>query len=251
MLLFALVAVGAPALAPTRSFHVRDAILHATRLMQQTTGKMFPDDWFDMIPELVGLALPGGPPTKLTNTLTSPCWTDVSVSASALMADASTISFDAKRVSKTSETCHDFYLIMTVESLHIHEMLLGGSSELVVSGMSEREAADVAAGGFRIFHFAGTEVEMLEALAATAMLFLGEATQGVSKGEAERNIAWLRDYMPGALDPHFGEVRPANLTDIAATLPEEAIRDGDMLCVLRFDGLDPLINWGTGGNCGV
>ena len=34
-------------------------------------------------------------------------------------------------------------------------------------------------------------------------------------------------------------------------LPDEAdIGDGDQLCVLRLDGLDPLINWGTGGMCG-
>jgi hypothetical protein len=35
-------------------------------------------------------------------------------------------------------------------------------------------------------------------------------------------------------------------TNIDAVPPKEAIRSGDMFCILRLDGLDPIILWGTG-----
>ena len=31
-----------------------------------------------------------------------------------------------------------------------------------------------------------------------------------------------------------------------AVPPKTAIRSGDMFCILRLDGLDPIILWGTG-----
>lgn len=33
-------------------------------------------------------------------------------------------------------------------------------------------------------------------------------------------------------------------------IPDEDINSGDMFCILRLDGLDPLISWGTASPCG-
>lgn len=40
------------------------------------------------------------------------------------------------------------------------------------------------------------------------------------------------------------ELAPREVTDVIP--PKEAIRSGDMFCILRLDGLDPIILWGTG-----
>lgn len=40
------------------------------------------------------------------------------------------------------------------------------------------------------------------------------------------------------------ELAPRNVTE--AIPAKELIRSGDMFCILRLDGLDPIILWGTG-----
>ena len=55
----------------------------------------------------------------------------------------------------------------------------------------------------------------------------------MSDGAAERNIQWLRDYMPSALDPHFGELR--NVTDLTDAIDEE---DEDAFDETFDDGAD-------------
>ena len=66
-------------------------------------------------------------------------------------------------------------------------------------------------------------------------------TRRVSSAAAERNIRFLRDHAPGSLG--VGAFEKRSTTDV---IPDEAdVEDGDMLCILRLDGLDPLINWGT------
>lgn len=216
-------------------------------------GNIFPDSYFDWIPEFVGASLPGAEAKSLTTTLTSPCWANVTA-LTVLSGSEVTIHFDAQKP-KRSLLCHDFYLLMTNEKYEHHEIILGGKSTATLKDLTAREIADIQAAGVRIFHFAGSEADVLASVAETALLFTGVMSgPAVKDDEALRNIKWLTDYMGGtsgaALDPHFGEVRNASLSDLTPFINEDDIADGDMFCILRLDGLDPLINWGTGGSCG-
>lgn len=99
---------------------------------------------------------------------------------------------------------------------------------------AEGEFDDIRKNGLAIHvapcGLAGTVTSAL----ATAALFAGPDM-------AEKNKAFLvaRGLFP-SLDP-FGKITPVD---------EEAIKSGDVLQVLKLDGLDPLIAWGTGGRTG-
>ena len=74
---------------------------------------------------------------------------------------------------------------------------------------------------------------------STALLFLGAAAHGprVPPAAAARNLAFLRRYA--------GVEMPRRAAGGAA-IDEGRVGSGDLLGVVRLDGLDPLIMWGTG-----
>ncbi len=59
---------------------------------------------------------------------------------------------------------------------------------------------------------------------------------------AARNLAFLRRYAAMEMPPRAAAA--------AAAVDENAVRSGDMLGIVRLDGLDPLIMWGTGDKGG-
>ena len=146
--------------------------------------------------------------------------------------------------------CTDLLLLTTTASLHlepVRTLALSTRHTVRWGGLSPLELADVRASGVRLFRMpkgmAGTLVSAYE----TALLFVQPALfRRVSSAAAERNIRFLRDHAPGSLG--VGAFEKRSTTDV---IPDEAdVEDGDMLCILRLDGLDPLMNWGTGGGCG-
>lgn len=207
-----------------------------------------------MIPEYVGAVRPGAPAlTWNVSSYREPCyaWTSASASpverpdAAANGTFATTVVFTtpAPREGGLLGGCSDWYALLTTTSWHV-ERLAGGAGEHTVrwEGLSADEAAEIAEDGVRVFHFQEDVLHTLAATFETAALFTSELTQGVDAGTAARNAEFLRDY--AGVDMRKREDRSARIPD------EEDVQSGDLFCIVRLDGLDPLIMWGSGSFCG-
>jgi hypothetical protein len=231
------------ALAPTE--WVTALLDNAASRLERVGAPVQPDEFWEFIPEYIGSALPGKPalPLRPAAHSVAPWCRNATVRAAGFPLS---LTFET---AAGPEDCSDFFAITTISHLHLVNINASGTHGVKweLLGASEAERADIKAHGFRIFHFSESEPEILDSVLETVLLFLEPATSAkVTPAAAERNIKWLRDYAPGAIGEHFGEKR-----DITDNIPPEAdITDGDLFCILRLDGLDPLINWGTGGNCG-
>lgn len=202
-----------------------------------------PGAYWDFLPDYFGAAVPGLPDV----TFETPCFKNVAVAATYAEGKAKVV-FTATGAKKL--LCHDFYLLTTIKSFHVEEVIsvsLSHKHTIEWSGFDNDEVIDVQTSGFRIFRFSMSIMSIAESLWETALLFLEpQVSAKVTTAAAERNIKFLKEYATHALGTHFGEKR--SITDVIPS--EDEIGDGDLFCILRFDGLDPLINWGTGGNCG-
>jgi len=212
---------------------------------ERSTDPIQPGDFWEFIPSYLGSTSPAAELTFET-----PCYKSVSITA-ALTADGeATLKIAASGKKQLLSLCGDAFLITTTKSFHTETMrsLLRSMSHTIDwSGFDANELADVAANGFRVFRFSKSLLAELPSLIETARLFLQPmVSASVSTATSERNINFLKTYAPGALGPHFGEKR--QITDVIPD--EDEIADGDQFCILRLDGLDPMIGWGTGGNCG-
>jgi len=177
------------------------------------------------------------------------CYKSVSVTAT-ISGGAATVTVASSGKKKLLSVCADSYLITTTKSFHVEtvrSLLPSARRTIHWSGFDANELADVSAHGFRIFRFSKSLLDELPSVIETARLFLQPLfMKRVTTATAQRNIDFLRTYAPGGLGEHFGE--PRNITDVVPH--EDEIGDGDAFCILRLDGLDPMIDWGTGGACG-
>mmetsp|Transcript_7462 Transcript_7462/g.22084 ORF Transcript_7462/g.22084 Transcript_7462/m.22084 type:complete len:553 (-) Transcript_7462:18-1676(-) len=143
--------------------------------------------------------------------------------------------------------CDDFFLLTTTQSVHVETLASLGSKTLSWRNLTQIELDDIAANGVRLFRFDKDIFGTVAAALETALLFAEPLVAKPVSAQAEaRNVDFLRDYAPGELGEHHYEPRTAGRIDV----DEADVSDGDLFIVMRLDGLDPMINWGTGGNSG-
>jgi len=209
-----------------------------------------PDAEWRFIPEYEGALLPGSSLSWTANSFRdSACFPAMSADASELQPggapDNNTLVVTFHLRGGTSPLCADLYLLATPTSWHVQRLqrpLRPGVHVLTWQGLSDAEAAELAVNGVRVFHFLEGVTGLLNAAYETAQLFAAEVTAGVSADAAQANAQFLRDYTLYNLTRRDGSRE--------YIVPEDEVHSGDMFCVVRLDGLDPMIMWGTGSPCG-
>eukprot|EP01137_Pigoraptor_chileana_P025944 Opistho-2@96189 len=172
-----------------------------------------------------------------------PCFKNNTASVQMQNDGTATITFNVEKSS--SLLCGDDYVIMTVSSWHLSAFELHGEHKVTWKQLSADEVDDVNRNGFRVFRFDESMTSTIADIYETAALFLGalDGLHGphVPDAVANKNIQFLKDYANFELP---------NRTVIDLPISESDIHSGDVFGILRLDGLDPLICWGTGGRLG-
>jgi hypothetical protein len=140
--------------------------------------------------------------------------------------------------SASSFLCSDSYLVTS--SFSIQLVTVGGlapSASANFSWSGADEIADVNVNGLQIMVLPCGLLGTVSSVLKTVGLFSGNASQ-----LATSNIDFLveRNVWPS----------PPELFNATIDVDTSAIRSGDYLAITRFDGLDPMIAFGTGGITG-
>lgn len=118
--------------------------------------------------------------------------------------------------------------------------------ELDYSKASEAEIEDIKHNGVRMFQLRDSIPKTLKNLVKTLELFVPALiTRSVPDFIAKRNVRFLKDFRKWdiqKLDKALGRKE--------ALAMKSKIRTGDMIGILRLDGLDPLLSIGMGSNTG-
>jgi len=211
---------------------------------KNTSGSL-PGPYYSFIPEFKGRAVPGNPPTASWST---PCFSGCDASSSPQDAKGATeVSIRCTGAAPTPPghilptVCVDTYLVASVTGWKVLRVGKEGVTKLPWGGKGE-DMGDLAAYGARVFRFPASLSSAVEAVWQTVELFRGPLSgAGVSKGDADRNAAFLRDYAHCDMSPREHADFPMDEADI---------QSGDAFGIVRLDGLDPLIMWGTGSRIG-
>jgi hypothetical protein len=142
-----------------------------------------------------------------------------------------------------SHWCNDGYLVASLNELHIHYQYIQGTHDIYFKVPTDKAAnADISYMGFRVFKFQEGPVHTLEDVMGAFNLFFGAMIgKGVPDWEAENNLGFLKDKMNYTMEP-----RKVNLVNITKT----DIHSGDMLGIIRLDGIDPLLAYLMGSQTG-
>lgn len=197
---------------------------------------ILPGPYYDFLPRYVGTVLPGH-----ILEWNATCFSQSSLSIK-MVESGALLQFSAR--DRSAILCSDSYLIATVSGVHFHSAVLSGETAVYwdFESLTPAELDDIYSVGFRVFRFRDSLIPALNSLFSTVMLFVPcLLSPSVPAFTAKANAAFLKDY--AGMDM---VLRPVN----HVPLSEKDIHSGDVIAILRLDGLDPLIVWGLGGGSG-
>ena len=149
-----------------------------------------------------------------------------------------------------TSTCSDFYLFGNTEIQHAENFFFHGKHTLTFKAPTEDAIIDLKAFGLETYLFCeDLQDELLSVFTSLKAFIGGLGMHGKTalfdpKVPAYMEAANIR-FMKWALNIELEE-RSVQKVEI----PEENIQSGDYFAVMRLDGLDPMIMFGTGSRSG-
>eukprot|EP00727_Mastigamoeba_balamuthi_P010720 m51a1_g6270 hypothetical protein (523) ;mRNA; f:143866-146043 len=183
---------------------------------------------WDAVPEFAGHCSPGDAPAQ---------WEDATFAYSVVTKASGRdviLEFHLKRKAIGVAS----YLLVTAGGLHLHTFVLAGTHVVHLKSLTDLELEDVALAGVRAYRFHGA-VASVESLAELAWLLVAVAeTKVYTPWTNEQSLEFMSEY----LDYHM-----QRRSSDAHTLSSSDVHPGDVIAIMRLDGLDPLVAWVTGG----
>lgn len=200
-------------------------------------------DYFRFVPQYLASTFPG----KGFVTFNNHCYKEVRAQISEI--SETSVEFEIESLIPTG-ICYDTYFVAILNRVHIFVIDFLGTKKFSFNNLTSSEYFDVQANGIRIFTFCDGIEDLVVDLLMTVELFAGgfgldpllpiigsHTTEYMEKS----NVKFISKAMDYTMEPR---------TTQRVNIQETDIHSGDFLAVLRLDGLDEIIMWGTGGRVG-
>ena len=147
--------------------------------------------------------------------------------------------------------CSDAILFANTEIAHPEVLFFHGKKKITFNMSTPEAQADVGFGGIKAFAFCEGVVESLESVWNFVKAFVGGISthphipiigSHVPKYMEKANVRFLEET---GVWPNMEERETKKVT-----IDPDTIQSGDYFAVLRLDGLDPIIMYGTGSHSG-
>lgn len=161
-----------------------------------------------------------------------------------------TVNIHIKTGKKTGLLCREAFLFGNTEIFHIEVFAFSGDHTLQFKTPTADGKTDMGFGGIKVFEFCDGLVESLESAFKMAKCFLGGL--GLHQHLPIIN-SHVPKYMEKANVEFLSEAMGLNLVEREIKKVEidpDLIQDGDMFAIMRLDGLDQIIMYGTGSAIG-
>lgn len=144
--------------------------------------------------------------------------------------------------------CEDYHLLATSRITSPETVFLHGTHKIVLKKLTEKDLEEVKTNGFRLLGFCENIFKTLVSLEETARLYLGgfsTKNAHVTPHMEKSNLDFIKRYVGLNYSPR-------NLKAGSSILPidKKDIHTGDFIAIVRLDGLDQLIQMGTGSSIG-
>lgn len=183
--------------------------------------------YYDFIPMQVGsIPLAAGQSLSWQST----CFKQLSASMSS---NGTTVTVTVAASGKADATCEELYMFADRESAHFKVVDLPGSHRMQFE-LRDYELQDLSRNGLGTYLWPLGVEGTAESLRKTLSLFSGPDM-------VANNVQFFAEKEFWSL-----QERPYNYVNLSVS----DFQSGDMLAIIRLDGLDPMIAWGTGGTTG-
>lgn len=200
-------------------------------------------DYFRFAPQFKAAPMPFLGPVTFANH----CYEEVTVEVSSISQTSVSLSITSW---KPSGLCYDTYMVAILNRAHIFVVDFFGSKTITFENITSSELFDVQENGIRVFTFCDGIEELMTDLLMTVQLFFGGLGldpiipifgSHTTKEQEAANVKFISKAMGY-------DIEKRTVSKIA--IQESDIHSGDFLAVIRLDGLDEIIMFGTGGRVG-
>lgn len=174
------------------------------------------------------------------------CFGDVKMSLEKLNDSQYEVVFDLGKPYSLKPGCHDTFMLGNTEVVHLDAYFTRGAHKITFDMPDQDSQDDAAFGGIKVYSFCGSVLDEIESVLKTLTLFVG----GLSDNP---NIPIFGSHIPPYMEKANLEFLEASMGMTLAERPsyevevdESLIKSGDFFLIMRLDGLDPMVMWGTG-----
>lgn len=204
-----------------------------------TQEGLFPDSYYRFIPQFAGALRNPGDNITLTNF----CFDYVVVRLIELDFWKAKIVIESSI--PHSLLCTDTYVISIMSRFEHTTIFFEGNDEIEFVDLTSDDVIDISANGIRIFTFKdsfeklGTDVITTFSLFAQGLLGGGSNPQPIPVPQyvIEENLIFMKNYM---------NIQPEKRPVYALGNLKQYIKSGDLIGLMRLDGMSTLIMYGTG-----
>jgi hypothetical protein len=183
-----------------------------------------------------------------TTSFASPCFESTTMSFAQI--DASTAEVTVVLAKPTSLTCSDTYLFGTTLNYHFENFFFRGTHKVTFKNLNATQMSNVKSFGIHAFRFCDSVGNLIPDVLLTALLFVGGlGTNPNIPFFGSKPTFWMEMANEAFIKKSTGyQWQPRN--DVLINLDESEIKSGDYLAITRFDGVDQIIQYGTGSHSG-
>ena len=166
------------------------------------------------------------------------------------MTSATTFDLNVNLANPKHFGCMETIFIANTEIYHIETFIKSGTHVISFTIPDSYAVEDFNFGGVKAFIFCEDLIKTVESVLRTAEAFIGGISDHplvpiigshVPEYMEKENIEFLAEAMEYRMEKR-------EITDVH--IDEDLVQSGDFFTILRLDGLDPIIMWGTGSYSG-
>lgn len=151
---------------------------------------------------------------------------------------------------KKSLFCKEHLFISTAQKHHLEDLFWSKKYELNFLNFKKEDFNDIKTDGMVVYMFCHGVADTFVSFFNTMKLFVG----GMG---SDPRLPFIGSHVPAYMEKanvkFINETMGWNMKKRKTTnvwLTEDDIHDGDFIAIIRLDGLDEMIMWGTGGRVG-
>ena len=230
---------------------VVDALLAARKTLAPTApgddaSSRYP--YWGFVPKFLGVTTPSSKQYRGS----TPCFATVNLT-STFSVDKASVQFDMSFEHQTSALCSDYLMIggpgVLLKFLHVDAETSALQWHRNVSTVTSK-AWLLENKGVNVFRFNKGWVGLVLDVLDTITLMSGARQFPLKKKALDATLNFLHNYVE--LSPRMQPLtvpRPVG-SKVINVLNESYVQSGDALCILRYDGLGPLVGWHAGFSAG-
>jgi len=202
-------------------------------------------DYFKWAPYKVGVVKIGE-----VTTVNSPCFGENSVTLK-MGDDGKSVILEHNASNYSSWTCADTYLYATTQNYHFSSVFFSGTHRYTFSGLTDYQMKEIQRDGIQLLRVCDSVANIFPDIFKTVLLFAGGlGTNPYLPFIGSHPTFWMVSNNVEFIKRATGYEWKKRANTTRFDYDAKNIKSGDYFAITRWDGLDQIIEWGTGSHSG-